>query len=66
MKLIKHWIGGEYVPGGSGRTGNVYNPATGQQTGEVALATEHDVDAAVAAASAALPAWRATSLSRRA
>ncbi|MGE3324829.1 MAG: CoA-acylating methylmalonate-semialdehyde dehydrogenase [Acidimicrobiia bacterium] len=66
MKLIKHWIGGEYVPGGSGRTGNVYNPATGQQTGEVALATEHDVDAAVTAAAAALPAWRATSLSRRA
>ena len=46
--------------------GPVYNPATGEQTKEVAFASVEEVDAAVAAAAAAFPAWRATSLSKRA
>jgi malonate-semialdehyde dehydrogenase (acetylating) / methylmalonate-semialdehyde dehydrogenase len=66
MQQIHHWIGGAYVPGSSGRTGKVFNPATGIQTGEVALASVADVDSAVAAAGAALVPWRLTSLSRRA
>jgi malonate-semialdehyde dehydrogenase (acetylating)/methylmalonate-semialdehyde dehydrogenase len=44
----------------------VYNPATGETSGKVDLADGGEVDAAVAAAAAAFPAWRATSLSRRA
>jgi malonate-semialdehyde dehydrogenase (acetylating)/methylmalonate-semialdehyde dehydrogenase len=43
----------------------VWNPATGEQQSEVELATIEEVDAAVQAARAAFPAWRATSLSRR-
>jgi malonate-semialdehyde dehydrogenase (acetylating)/methylmalonate-semialdehyde dehydrogenase len=63
---IGHWIGGRVVAGDSGRTGPVYNPATGDQTGAVDLATAEEVDRAVAAAKAAFPSWRALSLSRRA
>ena len=62
---IGHWIAGQRVPGGSGRTNPVYNPATGEQTGAVDLATAEEVDRAVAAAREAFPAWRALSLSRR-
>ncbi|MGI8422421.1 MAG: CoA-acylating methylmalonate-semialdehyde dehydrogenase [Gaiellaceae bacterium] len=65
IKPINHWIGGVSVAGGSGRTSPVYNPATGQQSGAVDLATAEEVGKAVAAAKAAFPAWRATSLSRR-
>ena len=50
----------------SGRSAVVYNPATGEQSGAVDLASVDEVDAAVAAAKAAFPEWRATSLSRRA
>ena len=66
MKRISHWINGTVVDGTSVRTGIVWNPATGEQQAEVALASRSDVGAAVAAAKAALPAWRATGLSRRA
>ena len=47
---INHWIGGKPWSGGSGRSGPVFNPATGRQTGEVAFASVEDVDRAVAAA----------------
>ena len=63
---IGHWIAGNAVAGRSGRSGPVYEPATGRQVGEVAFASREEVDAAVAAAKAAFPAWRALSLSRRA
>ena len=63
---IDHWIDGKRVPGRSGRTGPVFNPATGQQTGAVALASVDEVDEAVANAKAAFPAWRAVSLAKRA
>jgi malonate-semialdehyde dehydrogenase (acetylating)/methylmalonate-semialdehyde dehydrogenase len=66
MNRISHWINGQVVAGTSGRSGIVYNPALGQQSGEVDLASVDEVAAAVAAATAAFPAWRATSLSRRA
>src|SRR4051794_17806816 len=65
LRRISHWIGGRIVAGESGRTGPVWNPATGQQQAEGDLATVEEVDAAVAAAKGAFPAWRATSLSRR-
>jgi malonate-semialdehyde dehydrogenase (acetylating)/methylmalonate-semialdehyde dehydrogenase len=66
LTRITHWIGGERVAGRSGRSGPVYNPATGRQTGEVDFASVEEVDAAVRAAKAAFPAWRAVSLSKRA
>jgi malonate-semialdehyde dehydrogenase (acetylating)/methylmalonate-semialdehyde dehydrogenase len=66
LKLIGHWIGGEVVRGVSGRLGPVFNPATGEQTGEVGFATVEEVDRAVAAATTAFPSWREWSLSKRA
>ncbi|MDQ2964885.1 MAG: CoA-acylating methylmalonate-semialdehyde dehydrogenase [Chloroflexota bacterium] len=62
---INHWIGGRLVAGTSGRTGPVYNPATGTLTRLVDFASVEEVDAAVRAAKEAFPAWRATSLSKR-
>ena len=66
MKSIHHWIDGRVVESTSGRTAPVYNPATGEQSGAVDLASVAEVDQAVAVAHAAAPAWRATSLSKRA
>jgi malonate-semialdehyde dehydrogenase (acetylating)/methylmalonate-semialdehyde dehydrogenase len=63
--VVTHWIGGRRVPGASGRRGPVYEPATGRLARHVDLASAAEVDAAVAAAAAAFPGWRATSLSRR-
>jgi len=65
MERIGHYIGGKHVPGESGRTGPVFNPATGEQTHEVDFASTQEVDRAVEAAREAFPAWRATSLSKR-
>jgi malonate-semialdehyde dehydrogenase (acetylating)/methylmalonate-semialdehyde dehydrogenase len=62
---VHHWINGRRVAGTSGRSGPVYNPATGELAREVDFASVEEVDAAVAAAKAAFPGWRATSLSRR-
>jgi len=63
---IGHWIDGRHTPGISGRTAPVFNPASGEQTGDVALASAGEVGAAVASAVAAARSWRSASLSRRA
>src|SRR3954463_5354220 len=65
-KPIHHWIGGKSVPSSSGRSGPVWNPATGEQSGAVDFATVEEVDAAVQAAKKAFETWRQVSLSRRA
>jgi malonate-semialdehyde dehydrogenase (acetylating)/methylmalonate-semialdehyde dehydrogenase len=65
VRRISHWIGGKIVQGESGRSGPVYNPAIGRQTGAVDFATADEVDSAVQAAKQAFPGWRATSLSKR-
>ncbi len=65
MEQIHHFIGGEQTPSTSGRTGPVFNPATGLQTAQVDLASVEEVDAAVASAAAAFPGWRATSVAGR-
>ena len=62
---ITHWIDGRRVEGTSGRSGPVYNPATGEQSGEVDFASVEEVDAAVQAAKRAFESWRTVSLSRR-
>jgi malonate-semialdehyde dehydrogenase (acetylating)/methylmalonate-semialdehyde dehydrogenase len=63
---IEHWIAGRVVSGQSGRRADVFNPATGAITGQVALANTNEVAAAVAAAQAAFPAWAETPPIRRA
>jgi malonate-semialdehyde dehydrogenase (acetylating) / methylmalonate-semialdehyde dehydrogenase len=65
MKTISHWIGGKSVDGTSGRFGPVYNPATGEQSGQVALASADEVDHAIAVAREAFATWRTTSLAAR-
>src|SRR5262245_18589766 len=66
MRTIGHWIGGTpYDPEG-GRTGPVFDPATGEVQAEVSFADQNVVDRAVAAARGAFPEWRATPLARRA
>ncbi|WP_433439203.1 CoA-acylating methylmalonate-semialdehyde dehydrogenase [Nonomuraea sp. CA-141351] len=64
MKSVKHWINGAPADGDA-RAAELYNPATGEVSGHVALASVADVDAAVAAAVAAFPAWRDASLMKR-
>ena len=65
MKAIHHLIDGAIVPGTSGNTTAVFNPATGEQSGELALASTEEVDAAVASASAAFEHWSKVSLAGR-
>ncbi|HUG32617.1 MAG TPA: CoA-acylating methylmalonate-semialdehyde dehydrogenase [Acidimicrobiia bacterium] len=65
MRQIHHWVAGSFAPGTSGRSGPVYNPATGEQTGEVALASSDDADVAVTAAREAFQSWRYSSLTQR-
>ena len=59
---ISHWIGGRPVAGTSGRDGPVFDPATGRIARRVDFASSRRSTAAVRAARAAFPAWRATSL----
>ncbi len=60
------WIGGRVVAAATTRYGEVTNPATGDVIRHVPLGNAADVDAAVQAATAALPAWRAAPPLRRA
>ncbi|MAA97535.1 MAG: methylmalonate-semialdehyde dehydrogenase (CoA acylating) [Stappia sp.] len=66
MKTIGHFIDGKRVEGTSGRFADVYNPATGEVQAKVALASKSELDAAIANAAAAQPAWAATNPQRRA
>ncbi|MDP9171480.1 MAG: CoA-acylating methylmalonate-semialdehyde dehydrogenase [Acidobacteriota bacterium] len=66
VKTVSHWIGGKLVPSRHGRSGPVWDPATGEIQAQVDFADAEEVNQAVAAALQAFPAWRATPLSRRA
>jgi malonate-semialdehyde dehydrogenase (acetylating) / methylmalonate-semialdehyde dehydrogenase len=66
LERLPLWIGGRAVPALTQRYGEVTNPATGEVVRHVPLANAADVDAAVRAAAAALPAWRASPPLRRA
>jgi malonate-semialdehyde dehydrogenase (acetylating)/methylmalonate-semialdehyde dehydrogenase len=66
MREIGHFVAGKKIAGRSGRTGDVFNPNTGEVQAKVALAGKDDVAAAIEAAAAAQPAWAATNPQRRA
>src|SRR5215468_5304556 len=66
MRDIGHFIGGKEIKGGSGRTGDVFNPNTGEVQAKVALAKHSEVEHAIANAAAAQPGWAATNPQRRA
>jgi malonate-semialdehyde dehydrogenase (acetylating)/methylmalonate-semialdehyde dehydrogenase len=65
MRLISHWINGETVSEAPERTGAVYDPTTGQQRAEVAMATPETVDLAVRTAKNSFETWRDSPLTRR-
>ena len=60
MNLIEHFIDGKIVSGTSDRKGKVFNPATGEQSAEVKLATKEDVNKAVENAKNAFEKWSNT------
>src|SRR5688500_20141658 len=66
MERLGHWIGGKLVAGESGRSGPVFNPATGEQTHEVDFASVAEVDQAIENAREAFVSRRRSSLSKRA
>ena len=66
MEELSHWINGKHVKGTSGRFADVMNPATGEVQAKVPLASKAELDAAVADAAAAQPAWAAMNPQRRA
>ncbi|GHA47679.1 methylmalonate-semialdehyde dehydrogenase (acylating) [Amylibacter ulvae] len=66
MEQLTHFINGKRVAGTSGRFSDVYNPATGEVQAQTPLANPAELDAAVAGAAAAQPAWAATNPQRRA
>ncbi|MDE1177968.1 MAG: CoA-acylating methylmalonate-semialdehyde dehydrogenase [Edaphobacter sp.] len=66
LREMTHWINGQKVSGKSGRFGDVFNPATGKVQAKVPLANSEELNAAVAAAKAAFPAWSAQPPLRRA
>ena len=66
MKEIGHFINGKEVKGTSGRTANIFNPATGEVQAKVALASKAELDNAVMLAEQAQPKWAATNPQRRA
>ena len=57
MNVIKHFVNGQLFDGNSKRKGKVFNPATGDQSSEVNLATTNDVNTAVDAAKKAFVTW---------
>jgi malonate-semialdehyde dehydrogenase (acetylating)/methylmalonate-semialdehyde dehydrogenase len=65
MSVIPLWINGKAVPSKSGRFGDVFDPALGEATKQVGFANQDEINATVAAAKAAFPAWRDLSTARR-
>ena len=65
MSVIPMWINGKAVPSKSGRFGDVFDPALGEATKQVGFANQDEINATVAAAKAAFPAWRDLSTARR-
>ncbi len=65
LPVVPHWIDGGEYPSSSGRTAPVFDPALGVETKRVALADRAEIDAAVASAKAAFPAWSGLSLAKR-
>jgi malonate-semialdehyde dehydrogenase (acetylating)/methylmalonate-semialdehyde dehydrogenase len=65
-RQISHYVGSRLVQGGGNRSASVYNPATGEVSAQVALASAEQVRDAVLNAKAAAPRWASTTPLRRA
>jgi malonate-semialdehyde dehydrogenase (acetylating)/methylmalonate-semialdehyde dehydrogenase len=65
LPIVGHWIDNAEVASNSGRVADVYDPALGVVTKQVALANESEIERAIASANAAFPAWSDLSLAKR-
>ncbi len=66
MKIIPHYINGQQVNGSGKNNGDVFNPATGEISAKIALATEEETSLAIEAAKNALTSWSKTPPLKRA
>jgi malonate-semialdehyde dehydrogenase (acetylating)/methylmalonate-semialdehyde dehydrogenase len=66
LRVLDNYVGGQWTPASSEEGLDVTNPATGEVLARVPLSSRADLDAAVAAARAALPEWRSVSVIERA
>ena len=66
MNTIGHYINGEHIAGKSNRYGDVYNPAKGEISAQLSMATANETKLAIDVAQAAFPAWSAMPALRRA
>ncbi|MGO4304459.1 CoA-acylating methylmalonate-semialdehyde dehydrogenase [Cupriavidus sp. RAF12] len=66
VRDLGHFIDGQRAAGTSGRFAEVFDPAQGRVTARVPVASVAEVNAAVAAAKAAFPAWSETAPLKRA
>ncbi|WP_123665120.1 CoA-acylating methylmalonate-semialdehyde dehydrogenase [Actinocorallia herbida] len=64
--ITEHWLDNAPFSGGSPRTADVTDPATGAVSGKVRLASDADARAVIASAKRAVPGWASTSLAKRA
>ena len=66
MKTIQHFVNGKSFSGQSRKVGKIFNPATGEQSAEVKLASSKDVKEAVDSAKKAFDSWSNTTPLQRA
>ena len=64
--IVEHFINGRKVTRSDDRYQDIFNPATGEITRQVSLASSATVKEAITAAEAAFPSWRDTTPARRA
>ncbi|MBQ3816137.1 MAG: aldehyde dehydrogenase family protein, partial [Clostridia bacterium] len=66
IKVMKPFIGGQFIESKSEKFNTIYDPSTGHEIAKVPCCTREEVEAAIAAAKAAYPAWRDTPVRKRA
>lgn len=66
LPILKPFINGEYVESASGEFNTIYDPSTGHPIARVPKCTREEVEAAIAAAKAAFPAWKNVPVRKRA
>lgn len=65
MERLKPYINGKFVESKTDRYMPIYNPSTGEQIAETPCCTEEGINAAIAAAKNAFPAWSNTPVSKK-
>ena len=66
LPIMKPYINGQYIDSKSEKFNTIYDPSTGKPIAQVPCCTKDEVEAAIAAAKAAYPAWKNTPVRKRA